>query len=163
MSYKANPDGSRTVYELNISYFDALSNPAAGQALAVQVKRFIASQAIMLAWAGMPGIYVHSLLGSQSWHEGVTQTGHNRTINRQKFDRTSLERELASQTSLRHQVFAAYIRLLRARAAEPAFHPYGGQRVLFLNEGVFALIRMSPPGDSQVLCLHNISGQVQTV
>jgi len=163
VSYKANPDGSRTVYELNISYFDALSNPAAGEALAVQVKRFIASQAIMLALAGVPGIYVHSLLGSQSWHEGVTHTGHNRTINRQKFDRTSLERELAEPTLLRCQVFAAYTRLLRARAAEPAFHPYGGQRVLFLNEGVFALIRTSPDGGSQVLCLHNVSGQVQTV
>jgi glycosidase len=163
VSYKANPDGSRTVYELNISYFDALSNPAAGEALAVQVKRFIASQAIMLSLAGVPGIYVHSLLGSQSWHEGVAQTGHNRTINRQKFDRTSLERELAEPTSLRHQVLAAYTRLLRARAAEPAFHPYGGQRVLLLNEGVFALIRTSPDGGSRVLCLHNVSGQVQTV
>ena len=161
-SYKANPDGSRSVYELNISYFDALSNPAAGETPAVQVKRFIVSQAVMLALAGVPGIYVHSLLGSQSWQEGVAQTGHNRTINRQKFDRATLEKALADPTSLRHQVFAAYTRLLRARAVEPAFHPHGSQRVLFLNEGLFALIRTSPDGDSHVLCLHNVSGEAQT-
>lgn len=163
VSYKANPDGSRTVYELNISYFDALSDPAADEPPAVQVARFIVSQAVMLALMGVPGIYAHSLLGSQSWHEGVAQTGHNRTINRQKLDRATLERELAAPTSLRHQVFAAYTRLLRVRAAEPAFHPLGGQRVLSLNEGVFALLRTSPAGDSRVLCLHNVSGDAQAV
>jgi len=163
VSYKANADGSRTVYELNISYFDALSDLASEEPLAVQVARFVVSQAIMLALAGVPGVYVHSLLGSQSWREGVVQTGRNRTINRQKFDRAALEQELADPTSLRHQVFAAYTRLLRTRAAEPAFHPQGGQRVLFLNEGVFALLRTSLDGQSHVLCLHNVSDEIQPV
>lgn len=163
VSYKANPDGSRSVYELNISYFDALSDPAAGEPPAVQLKRFIVSQAVMLALAGVPGIYAHSILGSRSWHEGVAQTGRKRTINRQKFDRAALERELADPTSLRHQVFTAYNRLLRARATEPAFHPQGAQRVPFLNEAVFTLLRTSPDGSSRVLCLHNVSGQQQPV
>jgi sucrose phosphorylase len=116
----------------------------------------------MLALAGVPGIYVHSLLGSRSWREGVALTGHNRTINRQKIDRAVLEEGLADPASLRHQVFAAYRRLLRARAADPAFHPYGGQRVVFLKDGVFALLRVSDEG-SQVLCLHNVSDQTQQV
>jgi glycosidase len=163
VSYKANSDGSRSVYELNISYFDALSDPAAAEPLEVQVKRFVASQAIMLALAGVPGIYVHSLLGSQSWREGIAQTGRNRTINRQKFERATLERELADPASPRHQVFAAYSHLLKARAAEPAFHPYGSQRVLSLNDGVFALLRTSPDDKRHALCLHNVSGQPQTV
>jgi glycosidase len=163
VSYKANSDGSRSVYELNISYFDALSDPTAGEPLEVQVRRFVASQAIMLALAGVPGIYVHSLLGSRSWPEGVTQTGRNRTINRQKFERATVERELADPASLRHRVFVAYSRLLEARAAEPAFHPYGGQRVLSLDDGVFALLRTSPDEGRHVLCLHNVSGQPQAV
>jgi glycosidase len=163
VSHKANADGSRSVYELNISYFDALSDPAADEPLALQVQRFICSQAIMLALAGVPGIYVHSLLGSRSWHEGVGRTGRNRTINRQKFERATLERELADASSLRHQVFRGYTRLLQARGAEPAFHPYGGQRVLFLNGAVFALLRSSPDSDSSVLGLHNVSGQPQAV
>ncbi|MFC2037102.1 sugar phosphorylase, partial [Chloroflexota bacterium] len=161
VSYKTNPDGSRSVYELNISYFDALSDPASEEPAAVQVARFVASQAIMLSLAGVPGIYVHSLLGSRSWHEGVAQTGHNRTINRQKLERATLERELADPRSLRHQVFDAYRRLLRARAADPAFHPHGAQRVLSLDERVFALLRSSPDGASQVLCLHNVSDRIR--
>jgi sucrose phosphorylase len=165
VSYKTNPDGSKSVYELNISYFDALSNPAAAadEPPDVQVERFIVSQAIMLALAGVPGIYVHSLLGSRSWHEGVAQTGRNRTINRQKLEKVTLERELADLASLRHQVFSAYARLLRARAADPAFHPQGGQEVLFLNDSVFALLRTSPEGGSRVLCLHNVSGKEQVI
>jgi glycosidase len=163
VSYKTNPDGSRSTYELNISYFDALSDPAADEPVETQVARFAVSQAIMLAVAGVPGIYAHSLLGSRSWQEGVAQSGHNRTINRQKLDRTVLERELAEPTSLRHRVLSGYRRLLRARASDPAFHPNGGQRVLFLDEGVFALLRTSPGSHSRVLCLHNVSNQVRTV
>jgi sucrose phosphorylase len=163
LGLKTNPDGSQSVYELNISYFDALSDPTGGEPLAVQVKRFICSQAIMLSLAGLPGIYVHSLLGSRSWQEGVSLTGHNRTINREKMERTSVDSELADPTSLRHQVFAAYERLLRARSSQPAFHPHGEQRVQFLNESVFALLRIAKDGRDQTLCLHNVADRSQVV
>ncbi len=163
VGYKTNADGSRSAYELNISYFDAISNPAAEEPQSLQVARFVASQAIMLALVGVPGIYVHSLFGSRSWQEGVARTGHNRTINRQKFWRATLEQELADPTSLRYQVFAAYRRLLEARASSSAFHPHGGQQVLFLNRGVFTLLRTSPGGDDLALCLHNVSDRDQIV
>jgi sucrose phosphorylase len=161
VSYKANPDGTKSVYELNISYFDALSNPEAHEPLSIQVRRFCVSQAIMLALAGVPGIYVHSLIGSRSWHEGVAQTGRSRTINREKIDRTTLESDLADPASLRSRVFAAYRRLLDTRAAEPAFHPNGSQQVLRLNETVFTLLRLSPDSSNRVLCVHNVSSQRQ--
>ncbi len=93
----------------------------------------------------------------------MAETGHNRTINRQKFWRADLEQELADPASLRYQVFAAYRRLLEARASSSAFHPHGNQRVLFLSRGIFALLRTSPGGDDLALCLHNVSDQDQTV
>ena len=163
VSYKADPDGSQSVYELNISYFDALSDPAADEPVRIQVNRFMVSQAIMLALGGVPGIYVHSLIGSRSWREGVAQTGRNRTINREKLDQAKLERELADPASLRYRVLSAYRRLLRARAAEPAFDPYGGQRVIALDEAVFALLRTARSGNRNVLCMHNVSDRVQSV
>jgi sucrose phosphorylase len=121
------------------------------------------SQAIMLALKGVPGIYVHSLLGSQSWHEGVVLTGRNRTINREKLDRFTLERELADPASLRHSVFSAYRHLLQARSSEPAFHPQGIQQVLELDRRVFALLRVSPVQDSRILCAHNVSADAITI
>jgi glycosidase len=163
VSYKANPDGSQSVYELNISYFDALSDPAADEPLSKQVSRFCVSQAIMLALAGVPGIYVHSLIGSRSWSAGVEQTGRKRTINREKLDRAALEEDLADPTSLRSRVFTAYRRLLEARATDPAFHPNGQQRILMLNESVCTLLRIAPDGSSKVLCAHNVSDQQQAL
>jgi sucrose phosphorylase len=157
VSDKTNADGSRSVYELNISYFDALSNPQADEPVEVQVQRFMLSQAMMLALAGVPGIYVHSLLGSRSWHDGVAETGRARSVNREKLDRARLESDLANPDMLRHQVFTAYRALLQARMSEPAFHPESAQRVLSLHETVFALLRTSTGGQRQVLCLHNVS------
>ena len=168
ISYKHNPDGSQSPYELNINYFDALSDPAAagqpdGEPLALQVDRFLAAQAILLALAGLPGIYFHSLVGSRGWPEGVAQTGHNRTINRQKLQRAELERDLGDPTSLRYQVFTRYRRLLAARAASPAFHPQGAQEVLNLGPGVFGLLRRAPATGAPAALLQSVVPRPQAV
>lgn len=161
VSYKDIPDGAPIPYELNINYFDALSDPHADESLSTQVDRFMTAQAIMLALVGVPGIYFHSLFGSRSWRAGVDRTGRNRTINRQKLDLAAFEKELADEACLRHQVFQRYAQLLRGRSASPAFHPYGKQQVVKCGEAIFALLRRSPDRDQQVLCLHNISDQPQ--
>jgi sucrose phosphorylase len=163
VSFKTNSDGSKSPYELNISYFDALSDPAALQkeGLATQIGRFMASQAIMLSLAGVPGVYVHSLFGSRSYYEGVRETGRYRSINREKLRRAELQAALADQTSLRCQVFARYVRLLRLRTAHKAFHPNGLQKVLDVAPALFSLLRTSPDGQERVLCLHNVSDQEQ--
>ena len=155
ISYKHNPDGSRSPYEMNINYFDALSAP--DTPLPEAVERFMAAQAIMLALAGVPGIYFHSLFGSRGWPEGVALTGRSRTINRQKLPRADLERELADSASLRAAVFGRYARLLRARAASPAFDPHGEQQVLDAGPALFALLRAAH--GARVLCLQNVSGK----
>ncbi len=162
VSYKAEADGSQTVYELNISYFDALSDPSGDKSLDLQARRFLASQAIMLSLAGVPGIYVHSLFGSRSYPAGVEQTGRYRSINREKFRRGELERELADRSSLRHQVFYPYLHLIRTRATHPAFHPNGAQEVFLGDEPLFTLVRTSPAGEEKVLCVHNVSGAAQS-
>ncbi len=163
ISYKQNPDGLPTPYEMNISYFDALSAPGSAEPLDRQASRFMAAQAILLSLAGLPGIYFHSLFGSRGWPEGVALTGHNRTINRQKLDLASLEQELADPSTLRHKVFSRYAVLLRARAASPAFHPQGAQQAIDYGEAIFALRRVSPLGNETVLCLQNVSDRPQAV
>jgi sucrose phosphorylase len=56
VSYKHNSDGLKSPYELNITYFDALSNPAADESEDLQIKRFLVAHAIQFALAGVPGI-----------------------------------------------------------------------------------------------------------
>ncbi|MBC7876741.1 MAG: sugar phosphorylase [Anaerolineales bacterium] len=157
VSYKNNPDGTQSPYEMNINYFDALSNPNGDETLDLQIDRFIAAQAIMLSLVGMPGIYFHSLFGSRGWLEGVQQTGRNRTINREKCDFDSLQRELADSTSLRARVFNRYRQLLSIRRNSSAFHLHGKQRVLDLHPSIFAIERSSPDEKNRALCLQNVS------
>ena len=160
VSYKTNPDETASPYELNINYFDALSDPNATEPLDIQIDRFVAAHTIMFALVGVPGIYFHNLFGSRSWRAGTAQTGQNRTINREKLEHTALERELSDATSPRHRVFTRLAQLLRARAAHPAFSPYGEMRVLDVNPAVFALSRTGARGEA-VLCLQNVSHQPQ--
>lgn len=163
VSYKHNADGTQSPYELNINYFDALSNPQGREPLATQVERFIAAQAIMLALVGVPGIYFHSLFGSRGWPEGVQQTGRNRTLNRQKCARAELERALSDPASLRQQVFGRYRALLQQRAASPAFHPHGAQEVWDCGPAIFAVLRHAPDDRAHMLCLHNVSAAPQSI
>lgn len=164
VSYRNNPDGTQSPYELNITYFDAITNPAVTAAQPeTAVSRFISSQAIMLSMVGVPGIYLHSLYGSRNYTAGVAQTGRNRTINREKLDADTLLAELADETSLRHAVFARYKALLDARAQHRAFHPLGSQRVLDFGAGVFALERTAPDNSERVIALHNVTGSAVEV
>jgi glucosylglycerate phosphorylase len=162
VSSKSTPSGEMP-YELNINYFDALSNRQSREREAVQIDRFVAAQAILLALKGMPAIYFHSLFGSRGWPEGVRQTGRARTINRQKLGRAALEAELADPCSQRAQVFPRLAHLLEARRSQPAFSPYGGQEVLRLGRAVFGLVRRTEEGGQPVVCLHNVTDQPQTV
>ncbi|HMQ35909.1 MAG TPA: sugar phosphorylase, partial [Chloroflexaceae bacterium] len=163
VSYKNNPDGTQSPYELNCTWFDALSDPASDEPLGLKVDRFIASQAIMLALQGVPGLYVHSLAGSPNDHAGLERTGRFRTLNREKWARAELEARLADPARREAQVLGRMAGLLRARRAEPAFHPNGVQQVLDLGGAIFGLERRPPGGGGAVICLHNGSGQAQTV
>jgi sucrose phosphorylase len=161
ISYKQNPDGSQSPYELNINYFDALSNPVGNEPIDLQIDRFMASQAIMLSLRGIPGIYFHSLFGSRGWLAGYEKTGRNRTINRQKLDYSLIESELSRQDSLRAKVYYRYCQLLKQRAASSAFHPMGGQQIIESGRSIFSVLRISPSGDKKMLCIQNVTAKPQ--
>lgn len=163
VSYKHNPDGSSSPYELNVNYFDALSDPAADEPEEARIRRFTAAHGIMLALPGMPGIYFHSLFGSRGDRAGAEESGIPRRINRQKLVRADLERELADPSSRRARVLHGMTALLRQRQASPAFHPAGRCQVVAADPRVFALRRSSPDGADTVLCLHNVSADTVPV
>lgn len=163
VSYKHNSDGTKSPYELNITYFDALSNPAAHESEELQIKRFLVAHAIMFSIVGVPGIYFHSLFGSRNDRAGAEVSGINRRINRQKLLRAELEFGLADQESLRARVFSGLARLLGLRRASPAFAPPARQRMLELDARVFAIVRETADGVERVRCLHNVSADIVTL
>jgi sucrose phosphorylase len=163
ISYKTEVDGRKIPYELNINYFDALNNPNTDEPLDVQIDRFVTAHAILLAMKGMPAIYFHSLVGSRSWQEGVQLTGHNRTINRRKFQWDELVDVISDPNSRQARVFFRLGNLLKIRRRYTAFHPHGSQNVISVAPEFFGLLRSSPTGTDHVLCLHNISDRSVTL
>ncbi len=159
ISYKNNPDGTRSPYEMNINYFDALSSPTANEPIETQVSRFLCAQAIMLAIAGVPGIYFHSLFGSRGDRPGAETSGIPRRINRQKLTRVELENELSNGTSVRARVFGGLKTLLQTRASQPEFHPCSPQQLLEMDPRIFGVVRTNPATNEKIFCLHNVSNE----
>jgi sucrose phosphorylase len=156
ISYKNNPDGSQSPYELNITYVDAMRVPGREDD-PLHPARFLASQSIQYALPGVPATYVHSLLGSRNWHAGLEQTGRARTINREKLDAERLAAELRNPASLRSRVFGPYTRMIRTRTRQPAFHPNADFEILDLGPRVFGIKRWA---DAQTLwAVTNITPQ----
>ena len=159
VNYKSNPDGSTSPYELNITYFDALKGTQNGKD-EFQVERFLASQIVMMSFAGVPAFYIHSLTATPNYLKGVAQTGHNRTINRRKWQLDELKEILASNTP-QTRVFESLQGLIKIRKAQPAFHPNAGQKILDLGKELFGLIRKSE--DQTILLIVNLSAENKTI
>jgi len=152
VSSKANQDGSKSPYELNLTYLDAMSADPA---------KFLASQAIQLSLPGVPAVYIHSLLGSRNWQAGVELTGRARTINRQQLDLSEVLTALDNPQSYRSSIFYPYCRMLQVRRAQPAFHPHAGFDVIPMDQRVFCLRRFAE--DQVIYALTNIvDGYIST-
>ena len=155
ISYKNNSDGTTSPYEMNINYLDALK-VAGNVDEDLEAKRFIASQSIILALKGVPGIYIHSLIGSRNYVEGVKEKGTPRTINREKLDIYQLIKELNNPSSLRYKILKAYKELLILRKNNKCFSPKANQEILMNTDSrIFGLKRSIDR--EEVICLTNIS------
>lgn len=157
VSYRDTPEGPKP-YELNCSYIDILSHPEEQEI--VRVKRMLLTQAVTLAMPGVPGIYFHSLVGSQNYHAGVELSGINRTINREKFNYDRLIETLERDGTMQKSIFAAYRRLISIRTHEKAFNPFGAFSFLELNKALFAIYQHSLDKSESILALHNFSNDI---
>jgi glucosylglycerate phosphorylase len=163
VSTRRGSDGDDVPYELNTTYFAALRAPTDPDRQ-WQARRFLATQAVMLALRGIPAVYFHSLFGTPNDHAAVAATGRARSINRRKHAADELAGLLSGPRSVSAQVFHAYREMLVRRMAQPAFHPDAEQQVLsFDDPAVIGFRRTSLDRRQQILVLANVSGQARTV
>ncbi|MHA6309387.1 sugar phosphorylase [Hafnia paralvei] len=153
VSWKYNPDGTRSPYEINVTYMDALSqrNSSDEQRLA----RFILAHAILLTFPGVPAIYVQSILGSRNNYSGVESLGYNRAINRQKYVLEEIETQLGDEHHLRHKTFNQLIHLIGVRKREASFHPSSSFAVNCASDSILVIHRSSQCGNN-LLALFNL-------
>jgi sucrose phosphorylase len=149
-------------YEINISLYDACKGTHEGED-EWQLARFICAHAIMLSLEGIPGIYIHSLIGTGNDYQRVAATGHKRSINRTQWDEDELNAQLADPKNRHALVLGQMKKLIEIRQAQPAFHPNAAQYTLHTGDQVLAWWRQSMDHKQTVYCLHNVSKQAQAI
>lgn len=161
ISTKSNIDGSESPYELNISYFDAFREVSGDNRW--HIAQFMLTQVIVLAFRGIPAVYVHCLTATPNDLLGVERTGMTRAINRRKWDRSELEHLISDLESETGQVFPVYTRLLSLRREQVALHPDAPQRIIGIDDRLFCFERSALDGSQQILVLANVSDATLTV
>ncbi len=157
ISYRTVEGGGEAPYEINTTWYSALNMDNSGEERTYQVKRFAASRSIALALKGIPGVYVHGLLGTRNDIQLALRTRGKRDVNRATVDEAYFQRMLAEPGSKMNLIQDQLGRLLEMRVRHRAFHPNGGQKVLLLSPIVFAVLRTSPEGHEHILAITNVS------
>ena len=156
VSYKKNPNGSQSPYELNITYVDALLNPE-NKIDPWHTSKFLASQAIQFVLPGVPASYIHSVLGSRNWETGLRQTQRARTINREKLLVNKVLSELKNPETFRSRIFYNYIEMINTRKKQSAFHPNADFEITVIDPKAFVIARYAE--DQIIYAVTNISSQ----
>ncbi len=160
VSWRTVSGGGQLPYELNISLYDALQGTLKGPDQFNQ-SRFICAHAIMFGLEGIPGIYIHSLLGTHNNYAGFKKTGQNRSLNRSSWDMDELTTKLTDPESHHHQIVNALLLLLERRKLQPAFHPNATQFTLQLRSELLGFWRQSLNRRQSIFCISNVTNQLQ--
>lgn len=162
ISWRRTENGEQKAYEINIALIDALQGTLKGTDK-WGLDRFICAHSIMFALEGIPGLYIHSLLGTNNDYERVKNTSHNRSINRHKWNYEQLQAQLNEPLSQHSKVHSRLMQLIKVRKEQPAFHPNATQFTLQLGEQVFGFWRQSLDRKQSIFCINNISDTAQNI
>ncbi|ELX8343285.1 sugar phosphorylase [Enterobacter hormaechei] len=160
VNWKNNPDGTRSPYEINVTYLDALSLRDSSDD--ERIARFILAHAVLLSFPGVPAVYIQSILGSRNDYEGVERLGYNRAINRKKYTAGQVDRELNNKKSIRYQIYSRLSELIAVRRGERAFRPDNQAIFDAIGEHILKIVRVAENGE-RMTALFNFSNKMQTV
>lgn len=160
VNWKNNPDGTRSPYEINVTYLDALSPQRIGDD--ERIARFVLVHALLLSFPGVPAIYFQSVLGSRNDYDGVERLGYNRAINRRKFQEGEIDAELEDASQLRTRIYNALTRMIAIRRQQGVFRSDSNAIFSMPNEHVLKLVRTSAVGE-KITAFFNFQNRVQTL
>lgn len=156
ISWRTSDTGEQKAYEMNIALYDALQGTVKGKDQ-WNFERFICAHAVMFALEGIPGIYIHSILGTQNDYKKLANTHNNRSINRHRWHEDELEAALSNSDLHHAKVLSSLKSLLNIRIQQPAFHPNATQFTLHLGLQLFGFWRQSQNRKQNIFCVSNIS------
>lgn len=158
VSWRSTESGQQKPYEINIALFDALRGTTKGRD-DLGFQRFICAHTIMFGLEGIPGVYIHSLLGTKNDYAKVENTQQNRSINRHRWEFNELQQALEDNETHHSKVLDSLKNLLDIRIKQPAFHPNAIQFTLHLGTELFGFWRQSLDRKQDIFCVSNITDQ----
>lgn len=161
VSYRAAGDGTQSPYELNIPWYNALSDVDSDERDDLQIARFLASRAIALALVGVPAIYLPSIVGMYVTSDYKVNERDPRSINRNTIRVQELLEQLSYPDSHASRILERFVQLIQARTQIRAFHPSAAQHVVMTNAAVFAVLRRARNNGGVVLALTNVTATAQ--
>lgn len=156
-------EGYDKPYEINIALYDAMQGTIDGGRDDYQEDRFVCAHAVMMALAGVPAFYIHSLLATENDYARVEKTGRARSINRHVWTEEELRRAMQDENLHHRRIFERLTRLIAIRSAQPAFHPNATQFTMHLGSRIFGFWRQSLDHSQSIVCLFNVTREQQCV
>ena len=153
-------NGEDFPYELNISFPDLFGGPDDP----LMPDRILLLHTIVLAAAGVPAIYVNSLLATTNNTEEMERDGVRRTINRGRVHLDDVP--AVDGDTWRSRIYSGLLARAALRRQHSAFHPAGPQHLRDLD-GVLVVYREAPEGHTRgatnvnVFC--NMTAETKTV
>ena len=154
-SMRSTPSGEERVYELNIALFSAFGgNPD-------DIDAYVAAHQLLIAYQGVPGLYLNALLGSMNDVKQMEITGRTRSINRGSWSAEELAERLADPESLNARIFDRLSQSLKIRADQRAFAPTARQR--FVEGGKDHLMFLRSDEKQRLLIVASFSVEPQKI
>lgn len=151
-----NRQGVPLPYELNVSFPDLFGGPDDE----FMVQRILLLHTIVLALAGVPAIYVNSLMATTNDIAAYEADGIRRSINRGRVHLDNVPH--ANDGTWQGRLHGGLLERAALRRKHQAFHPEGDQQLRDLG-GVLAIDRRSPDGSEAITVLCNMTGDPQTL
>jgi sucrose phosphorylase len=163
ISYRIDEMGNESPYELNITSYSAMNREDSDEPVELQVQRYLAARSIPLVIIGVPGVYLHGLLGSANDIDAVKNGREKRSINRHIISRKELIKTLEDENTTTYMVSFNLSRLINKRIQEKAFHPHADQKVLELSNNIFSVLRTSLDGRDHIIAITNVMNRKQAI
>ena len=154
LTYRTS-SGKKTVYEVNITLFDALKNTYNNKDN-FAIERFLLAHSIMFAFEGIPAVYINNLFGTENDYKKVKYTGLNRAINRKNWEFNELASNLKNKKSKNFKIYNELNKIIHLRKKQPGFHPNATQFTLQLDDSFFGLWRQSIDRSQSIFCISNL-------
>ena len=123
-SMRSTPGGEERAYELNIALFSAFGGDDEN------IAAYVGAHQLLMAYQGVPGLYLNALLGRSNDYQYMEATGRTRSINRGSWSLEALVDAFEDSASHHAKIFQGLSHSLRLRSEQSAFLPASQQRFI---------------------------------